>query len=141
VTNLQATILLLLSIGCCLPNNCNAGISDRFFYLKLSGLSLELLCAIFAVAASSITWLKYNDFTLIVVSSSRSSRCTALEMMTENHKTRGVDFTVWRGFFAVFGEGKQIHLSPQNTTAGSLCVCPRLQIDCNAITNREQIVL
>jgi hypothetical protein len=93
MTNLQATILL--SIGCCLPNSCTAGISDRFFYLKLSGLSLELLCAIFA-AASSITSLKYNDFTLIVVSSSRSSRCTALEMMIENHKTRGVDFTVWR---------------------------------------------
>jgi hypothetical protein len=68
-------------------------------------LSLELLGAIFAVAASSITWLKYNDFTFIVVSSSRSSRCTALEIMIENHKTRGVDFTVWRGLFAVFGEG------------------------------------
>jgi hypothetical protein len=29
----------------------------------------------------------------------------ALEMIIENHKTRGVDFTVWRGFFAVFGDG------------------------------------
>jgi hypothetical protein len=92
-------------MGSSLPNSCNAGNSDSFFYLKLSGLSLELLGAIFAVAASSITWLKYNDFTLIVVSSSRSSRYTTLEMMIENHKTRGVDFTVWREFFAVFGEG------------------------------------
>jgi hypothetical protein len=97
-------------------------VSDRFFYLKLSGLSLELLGAIFAVAASS-TWRKYNDFTLIVVSSSRSSRCTALEMMIENHKTRGVDFTVWRGQFHTLTKTcKQIHLSPQNTTADSLCV-------------------
>jgi hypothetical protein len=114
-----------------LPNSCNAGISDSFFYLKLSGLSLELLGAIFAVAASSITWLKYNDFTLIVISSSRSSRCTALELMIENHKTKGVDFTVWRGFFAVFGDAvshsnKNLQANPSSSRKHncwfSLCV-------------------
>jgi hypothetical protein len=115
----------------------------------MSGLSLELLGAIFAVAASSITWLKYNDFTLIVISSSRSSRCTALELMIENHKTKGVDFTVWRGFFAVFGDAvshsnKNLQANPSflhKTQQQVLSLCPRHQIDCNAITNREQMFL